>query len=155
MDIFFCLSCLPTQFYPKLHCKYLNAWFECNDIVISVYSHFPLNSNAKSSDTEGNTFSIRWFRIWIERVMTVHIQKLWNHCIQILHSDIYSVFILLWSKPKWQNDCHSELGQKMALYGTTYIHLTCQLSCWMTSKHLKSQKRRLHIYMYINTYNTS
>jgi hypothetical protein len=33
------------------HCKYLNAWFECNDIVISVYSHYHLDPNAKSSET--------------------------------------------------------------------------------------------------------
>ena len=42
-----------------IHCKYLNARSECNDIVISVYSHYPLDPNAKSSDTKGNTFSIR------------------------------------------------------------------------------------------------
>ena len=42
-----------------LHCKYLNARSECNDIVIFVYSHYPLDPNAKSSDTKGNTFSIR------------------------------------------------------------------------------------------------
>ena len=46
-------------FHQMLHCKYLNARSECNDIVISVYSHYPLDPNAKSSDTKGNTFSIR------------------------------------------------------------------------------------------------
>ena len=30
----------------------LNVRFECNDIVISVYSHYPLDPNAKSSDTK-------------------------------------------------------------------------------------------------------
>ena len=60
------------QFKKIVHCKYLNAWFECNDIVISVYSHYPLDPNAKSSDTKGNTFSIRWFCIQIQRVMTVY-----------------------------------------------------------------------------------
>ena len=39
--------------------KYLNARFECNDIIIFVYSHYLLDPNAKSSDTKGNTFSIR------------------------------------------------------------------------------------------------
>ena len=34
------------------HCKYLNARSECNDIVISVFSHYPLDPNAKSSDTK-------------------------------------------------------------------------------------------------------
>ena len=34
-----------------LHCKYLNARSECNDTVISVYSHYPLDLNAKSSET--------------------------------------------------------------------------------------------------------
>ena len=55
-----------------IHCKYLNAWFECNDIIISVYSNYPLDPNAKSSDTKGNTFSIRWFCIQFKRVMTVY-----------------------------------------------------------------------------------
>ena len=41
------------------HCKYLNARSECNDIVISVYSHYPLDPNAKSSDTKSNAFSMR------------------------------------------------------------------------------------------------
>ena len=74
------------------HCKYLNAWFEGNGIVISVYSHYPLDPNAKSSNTKGNTFSIRWFCIRIERVDCI--RKLGCHCIQILYSDIYSVRIL-------------------------------------------------------------
>ena len=42
-----------------IHCKYLNARFECNDIVIFIYSHYPLDLNAKIFDTKGNTFSIR------------------------------------------------------------------------------------------------
>ena len=37
-----------------------------------MYSHYPLDPNAKSSDTKGKTFSIRWFYIRIERVMTVN-----------------------------------------------------------------------------------
>ena len=41
------------------HCKYLNARSECNDIVISVYSHYPLDPNAKSSDTKCVTLTIR------------------------------------------------------------------------------------------------
>ena len=36
-----------------MHCKYLNARFECNDIVISVYSHYPFDQNAKTFDTKG------------------------------------------------------------------------------------------------------
>ena len=48
-----------VQWVPCPHCKYLNARFECNDIVISIYSHYPLDPNAKSSDTKGKTFSIR------------------------------------------------------------------------------------------------
>ena len=69
-----------------IHCKYLNARFECNDIVIFIYSHYPLDLNAKLSDTKCFTLSIRWFCIRIERVMTVY----WNYdvitfksCIQI------------------------------------------------------------------------
>ena len=42
-----------------MHCKYLNARFEFNDIVIFMYSHYPLDPNAKSSDTKGKPFSIR------------------------------------------------------------------------------------------------
>ena len=37
------------------HCKYLNARSECNDII---YSHYPLDLNAKSSDTKCVTLSI-------------------------------------------------------------------------------------------------
>ena len=42
-----------------LHCKYLNVRSECNDIIISVYSHSPLDPNAKSSDTKSVTLIIR------------------------------------------------------------------------------------------------
>ena len=63
---------MAAQAVTSVHCNYLNAWSECNDIVISVYSHYPLDSNAKSSDTKGTTFSIRWFCIRIERVMTAY-----------------------------------------------------------------------------------
>ena len=42
-----------------IHCKYLNARSECNDIVISVYSHYPLDPNAKSSDTKCVTLGFR------------------------------------------------------------------------------------------------
>ena len=45
--------------YDRLHCKYLNARSECNDIVISIYSHYPLDPNAKSSDTKCVPLSIR------------------------------------------------------------------------------------------------
>ena len=34
----------------------MNARFECNDIVIFIYSYYPLDPNAKSSDTKGKTF---------------------------------------------------------------------------------------------------
>ena len=65
-------SCKMDHFLRYVHCKYLNAWFECNDIVIFIYSHYPLDPKAKSSDTKSKTFSIRWFCIRIERVMTVY-----------------------------------------------------------------------------------
>ena len=42
-----------------LHTKFLNARFEYNDIVNFIYSHYPLDLNAKSSDTRGKTFGIR------------------------------------------------------------------------------------------------
>ena len=42
------------------HYKFLNARFECNDIVIFIYMQsLPLDPNAKSSDTKGKTFCIR------------------------------------------------------------------------------------------------
>ena len=55
----FCLNQGENGCTYMLHCKYLNARSECNDIVISVYSHYPLNPNAKSSDTKCGTLSIR------------------------------------------------------------------------------------------------
>ena len=42
----------------KVHCKYLNARFEFNAIVISVYSHYLFNQSAKTFDTKGKAFSI-------------------------------------------------------------------------------------------------
>ena len=48
-----------TSFVICIHCKFLNARFECNDIVIFKYSHYPLDPNAKSSDTKVKTFNIR------------------------------------------------------------------------------------------------
>ena len=77
----------------SIHCKFLNARFECNDIVILIYSHYSLDPNVKSSDTKCVTLSIRWFCIRIEWVMTVY----WNYgviafrsCIQLftVHSHI-------------------------------------------------------------------
>ena len=41
------------------HSKYLNAGFECNDIVISVNSRYPFDQNSKSSDIKCFTLSIR------------------------------------------------------------------------------------------------
>ena len=63
--LFVCLSLilmvddfdLCIHFY--LHCKYLNKRFEFNGIVIFIYSHYSLNPNAKLSDTECFTLSIR------------------------------------------------------------------------------------------------
>ena len=43
------------------YCKFLNARFECKDIVIFIYSHYPLDPNAKSSDTKCVTFGIKYF----------------------------------------------------------------------------------------------
>ena len=41
-----------------IHCKFLNARFECNDIVIFIYSHYPLDLNGKSFDT--NQIFLHW-----------------------------------------------------------------------------------------------
>ena len=46
-----------------LNRRYLNAWFECNDIVISVYSQKSFDQNAKIFDTKGpftNYICIFW-----------------------------------------------------------------------------------------------
>ena len=84
------------------HCKYLNARFECNDIVSFIYSHYPLDPNAKLSDTKCFTCSIRWFCVRIERVMTVYenysviafkscIQKFTvSNCLQICNFYIFN-----------------------------------------------------------------
>ena len=79
------------------HCKYLNARSECNDIVISVYSHYPLDPNTKSSDTKCITLSIRWFCIRIESVMTVYGNYnviAFKSCIQIFTVQILTLLNL-------------------------------------------------------------
>ena len=86
-------------FYLKLFTLlWLNARSECNDIVISVYSHYPLDPNAKSSDTKCITLSIRWFCIRIKRVMTVYGNYdviAFRSCIQILTVNIIDVGIFI------------------------------------------------------------
>ena len=42
-----------------IHCKFLNARFECNDIVIFIYVHYPLDQNAIAFDTKGKTCNIK------------------------------------------------------------------------------------------------
>ena len=59
-------------FLTVLYCKCLNARFECNVIIFFVYSHYPFNQNAKSSDTKCFSLSVKCFCIRIERVMTVY-----------------------------------------------------------------------------------
>ena len=74
------------------HCKYLNPRSECNDIVISIYSHYLLDPNAKSFDTNCIAISIKCFCILIERVMTVNGNYdviAFRSCIQIF-TVIYS-----------------------------------------------------------------
>ena len=78
-----------------VHCKYLNARSECNDIIICVYSHYPLYPNAKSSDIKCVTLSIRWFCIRIERVMTVYRNYdviAFKSCIQIFTVRITMIY---------------------------------------------------------------
>ena len=56
------------------------------DIVIFIYSHYPLDPNAKLSDTKCFTLSIILFCIRIERVMTVYENYdviAFKSCIQI------------------------------------------------------------------------
>ena len=77
---------LLQAFQASFHCKYLNARSACNHTVISVYSHYPFDPNAKSSDTKCVTLSIWLFCIQIERVMTVYRNYnviAFKSCIQI------------------------------------------------------------------------
>ena len=84
---------LQTRFWIGLLFVIKNrAWFESNDIVISVYSQIPFQK-AKTFDTKGKTFSIRWFCILIERVMTVYGNYdviAFKSCIQIF--TVYTVY---------------------------------------------------------------
>ena len=52
----------------SIHCKFLSARFECNDIVIFIYRHYPLDQNAKVIDAKGKTFNIKCFCILIQGV---------------------------------------------------------------------------------------
>ena len=49
-------------------------------------SHYPFDQNAKTCDTAGKTFSIRWFCILIKRVMTVYVHTLFlfEHLLKVL-----------------------------------------------------------------------
>ena len=65
--------------FKSTHCKYLNAWFEYNDIVISVNRHYPLDPNAKSSDlnvlplvSDDFTFRSRGKWLYTEITMSLH-----------------------------------------------------------------------------------
>ena len=55
-----------------MHREILNARLECNDIVIFIYGHYPLDPNAKSSDTICVNLSIKYFWIRIKRLITVY-----------------------------------------------------------------------------------
>ena len=72
-------------------CRHLNARFEGNDILIFIYSHYPFDQNAKSSDTEYFTLSIKCFCILIpsdslytEITMSLHS----NHAFRYLQCTI-------------------------------------------------------------------
>ena len=54
------------------HCKFWNARFEFNSIVIFIYRHYPLDQNAKAFDTKGKTFDIIFFYIQVQVVMLVY-----------------------------------------------------------------------------------
>ena len=64
-----------------------------------MYSHYPFDQNAKSSDTKCFTLSIKCFCILIERVMTVYRNYdviAFKSCIQIF--TLFSIDFLLISK---------------------------------------------------------
>ena len=79
----------------SLHCKYLNARFECNDIVITVITlsiqmqnYLTLNVLPLVSDG---------FSIWIERVMTEyenHDVIAFKSCIQKFTVHLHTLFLL-------------------------------------------------------------
>ena len=70
----------------SIHCKFLNARFECNDIVIFIYRHYPLDQNAKVIDAKGKTFNIKCFCILIQGVMPVYKNY------KVIASEIYRYF---------------------------------------------------------------
>ena len=39
------------KIHSLIHCKFLNARFECNEIVIFIYSHYHLDPNANTKCT--------------------------------------------------------------------------------------------------------
>ena len=49
---------LRALFVAYLHYKYLNARFECTDIIFSIYmySHYPFDQNANTFDAEDFAF---------------------------------------------------------------------------------------------------
>ena len=77
---------------PPKCCKYLNARYECNDIIIFIYSHYPLDPNSKLFDNKCFTLSFRWFCIRIERVMTVY--EHYNVIAFKSFIQIFTVFLL-------------------------------------------------------------
>ena len=46
------LAAIQSYHMYNVHCKFLNARFECNSIVIFIYSHYPLDLNARSSSLD-------------------------------------------------------------------------------------------------------
>ena len=89
----FILIFIVTTCFILPHCKYLNARFECNDIVFFIYSHYPLDRNAKISDAKCFTISMYQMISHWDQEGNDCIWRLQCHCIQILHSEIYSATI--------------------------------------------------------------
>ena len=111
---FLLLSSCRSMYQIFLYCRHLsprkvwhtvNFWMQDLDAMAlyfsHTYSHCTLDPNAKSSDTNGKTFSIRWFCIQIERVMTVYENYdviAFKSCIQIFTMQ----YLVTRSKTPWQ-----------------------------------------------------
>ena len=53
IDFFkYLFACLMISCPTYIYCKCLNARFECYNIVIFIYSHYPRDLNAKLADTK-------------------------------------------------------------------------------------------------------
>ena len=118
-----------------MQCKFLNAIFECNDIVIFIYSHYPLDPNATIFDTKCVTLSIKYFCIRIKRVITV---RMYMKITMSLHSNLAfrnlqcMQLISFFSKRKQINE-HAKFSSVylIVVHTLSGTYLTSCFCCWL------------------------